>query len=420
MFSKALTMGLLGSTLFAATASAQTTLHYWDFSTQNDAVGGVAAAVVGTPDLSQHALYGEAYPGSGPSFNTVVSALGSGGGGVLDADIWDGSAATAMDFGNSDFSFSYWSYDDLATDGDGRGPRIFDNLGAGLTEGIQLGTDLPGNYNLRIDDDSSGSVLSNTTETLYQPTDVWTHIAVNVDRANTTVTVYVNGVSAISYSIAALSGGIGPSQDLRIGAINLANSAGGSQNGGLDDLAFYDGLLNATQLAGLAAGTMTPLDLAPSGGVTTFCDPASNNSTGAPAVLAGTWGTGVGSDLHLEITGGVPGQLAYFLVGNEATSGVAISNGLFCLVGTSTAQFFRYNVGGTDMNSIGGFDASGTMINAAGTSTTGFGFDVPSTIPSGPPATIVAGDTWHFQGWYRDTPSGAGDSNFTNGLSVTF
>ncbi len=151
-----------------------------------------------------------------------------------------------------------------------------------------------------------------------------------------------------------------------------------------------------------------------------FCDPAQNNSTGAPADLAGTWGSGVGSDLHLEITSGVPGQLAYMLVGNEATSGISVSNGQFCLVGTSTAQFFRYNVGGTDMNSIGGFDASGTMINSMGTSTTGFGFDVPNTIPASPLITIMAGDTWHFQGWYRDTPAGAGTSNFTNGLSVTF
>ncbi len=153
---------------------------------------------------------------------------------------------------------------------------------------------------------------------------------------------------------------------------------------------------------------------------TTFCDPNSINSTGSSAVLTGSWGTGVGSDLHLEITSGPAGQLAYFLVGNEATAGTTVSNGQFCLIGTSTAQFYRYNVGGTDMNSIGGFDATGTMINSVGTSTTGFGFDVPSTIPAGPMITIMAGDTWHFQGWYRDTAAGVGSSNFSNGLSVTF
>ena len=151
-----------------------------------------------------------------------------------------------------------------------------------------------------------------------------------------------------------------------------------------------------------------------------FCGPANNNSTGAPAVLTGNWGSGVGSDLHLEITSGVPGELVYLLAGNESTAGMPISNGQFCLIGTATAQFFRFNVAGTDMNSMGGFDATGTMLNAAGTSATGFGFDVPSTLPAGVPIPVLAGDTWHFQGWYKDTPAGIGTSNFTNGLSVTF
>ena len=153
---------------------------------------------------------------------------------------------------------------------------------------------------------------------------------------------------------------------------------------------------------------------------TPFCDPANLNSTGMPAVLSGTFGTGIGSDLHLEMTDGVPGQLAYMLAGNMATMGIPVSNGQFCLVGAPGAAFFRFNVGGTDMNSIGGFDPSGTYINVSGTSTTGFGFDVPSNIPSGVPIPIMAGDTWHFQGWYRDTPAASGSSNFTNGLSVTF
>ncbi len=151
-----------------------------------------------------------------------------------------------------------------------------------------------------------------------------------------------------------------------------------------------------------------------------FCEPGMLNSAGVSAVLTGLSGSGVGSDWHVDVTDGVPGQLIYLLVGNEATSGIAISDGLFCLGGTSTAQFFRYNVTSTDMNSIGFFDATGAMLNAVGTSTTGFGFDVPSTIPSTVPLTIMVGDTWHFQGWYRDTPSGFGTSNFTNGLSITF
>jgi hypothetical protein len=155
---------------------------------------------------------------------------------------------------------------------------------------------------------------------------------------------------------------------------------------------------------------------------TPFCNPANNNSTGFPAVLTGSWGSGVGSDLHLEMSGGVPGELAYLLAGNEATAGFLVpgGNGPLCLVGTPTAELYRYNVDGGSSNSIGLFDASGVWQNYFGTSTTGYGFDVPTTIPAGVPIVIMAGDTWHFQGWYRDTPAGSGQSNFSNGLSVTF
>jgi hypothetical protein len=151
-----------------------------------------------------------------------------------------------------------------------------------------------------------------------------------------------------------------------------------------------------------------------------FCDPATLNSTGAPAVLAGSFGTGVGSDLHLEATDGPPTQIGYFLAGNEATAGISVSNGLLCLVGTGTSNLYRYNVSGGASNSIGIFDAAGVLQNVVSTSLVGSGFDVPATIPDSPPITIMAGDTWHFQCWFRDTAAAVGSSNFTNGLSVTF
>jgi hypothetical protein len=197
-----------------------------------------------------------------------------------------------------------------------------------------------------------------------------------------------------------LSGITGPSG---VWTISIYDFAGG-------DVGSFTGFtLNGNGCSG--PGTGTP-----------FCDPATNNSSGSPAVLSGSLGTGIGSDLHLDIVSGAPGQLCYMLVGNEATVGITVpgAQGPFCLVGTSTAAFYRYNVSGTNMNSIGGFDALGNWVNVSGTSTTGFGFDVPSTIPAAAPITIVAGDTWHFQGWYRDTGAGVGFSNFTNGLSVTF
>ncbi|MFT4647224.1 MAG: hypothetical protein ACI9X4_000434 [Glaciecola sp.] len=176
----------------------------------------------------------------------------------------------------------------------------------------------------------------------------------------------------------------------------------------------------------ILAQSMTPdgaLDTMPTGSV--FCDQVTDNSTGQPTKLVATWLTGNGlgtnlSDLHLEMIDGVPGQLGYILIGTEAQVGIPVSNGHLCLAGTG-GQFFRYNVGGTNMSSIGGFNASGTLVNSAGTSATGTGFDVPALIPGfGVPFAIVAGETWHFQGWHRDTPAGVGSSNLSTAVSVQF
>ncbi|MBL4770711.1 MAG: SUMF1/EgtB/PvdO family nonheme iron enzyme, partial [Planctomycetes bacterium] len=152
---------------------------------------------------------------------------------------------------------------------------------------------------------------------------------------------------------------------------------------------------------------------------TTFCA-ATANSTGLPASLTGSFGSGTGSGLHLEVQDGVPNQIGYFLVGNEITPGVVISSGLLCLVGTGSAQIYRYNVAGTPQNSVGVFGNRGTLENVVGTSSVGSGFDVPSIIPAGVSLPIMAGDTWNFQLWYRDTAVMSGNSNFSNGLSVTF
>ncbi len=160
---------------------------------------------------------------------------------------------------------------------------------------------------------------------------------------------------------------------------------------------------------------------------TPFCDPANVNSTGASTTLIGTFLTGGGisggmSDLHLECTGGVPGELAYFLVGTTPDEpGVVVSNGFLCL---TTGPFYRYNVGGTTSNSVGLFNAAGVLENLVGTSTVGplgmeTGFDVPDAV-AGSVQAITAGSTWHFQVWHRDTPAGVGTSNFSNGYSVTF
>jgi hypothetical protein len=159
---------LLVSVGLASQAGAQTVTNYWDFSTTTDVGGGVTTTAVGTPDLSVHPTYGEAYPGAGSSLNTVFNVQS-----YLIADVWNGSSATAMDFGGGDFSFSYWSYND-PSDGNTRGVRIFDFLD-GTTTGVQLGTNATSIYNLRVDTSDGGATISNTTgglPALIQPDNV--------------------------------------------------------------------------------------------------------------------------------------------------------------------------------------------------------------------------------------------------------
>ena len=149
---------------------------------------------------------------------------------------------------------------------------------------------------------------------------------------------------------------------------------------------------------------------------TIFCDPAVANSTGVPAeIQAGL--TAPGGGLHLEVTNGPASQFAYFLVGTAALDpGTPLSLGNLCLSAVGGNSIGRYNATGSNRNSTGMFDAAGTLQNVVGTSSVGSGFDVPNALPLPGLPTIMTGETWHFQLWYRDT----GGSNFSSGVSVTF
>jgi len=135
---------------------------------------------------------------------------------------------------------------------------------------------------------------------------------------------------------------------------------------------------------------------------TPFCDPAAVNSTGLSAQIEASVGTGLGADLHLEVSNGPTAEFGYFLVGTSITSpGITLGNGTLCM--DSVDPLGRYNLSGSDRFSLGQFDAGGVMQNLGGTSTVGSGFDVPLTLPLPGSPSIVAGETWHFQAWYRDS-----------------
>lgn len=145
------------------------------------------------------------------------------------------------------------------------------------------------------------------------------------------------------------------------------------------------------------------------------------NSTGATTLLTGDMTAPGGSGLHLDGLNGPPGEFGFFLIGTGlADPAYPISGGSLCLSLTGGNQIGRYSVPGGDFNSIGQFNPSGSFVNLAGTSATGFGFDVPMNAPLPGAPALSPGTTWFFQLWHRDTPAGPGVSNFSNALCVTF
>ena len=403
----------------ATTAQAQTVIHYWDFESTAE-WSGIPTAAVGTPDLSIHATYGEAYTGSGQSLNTVFDVQS-----YLIGDVHDGTNATAMDFATGDFALSYWSYNDTS-DGSTRGPRIFDVLD-GTTTGVQLATNASNIYNLRVDTDDGGATLSNNTlTTLEQPADNWTHIAVNVDRTVGQLEIFFDGVSQGLVPMSSPSaGGVYATRDMDIGVINTDGTQNQVESAGLDDLAFYEGMLSAADIAGLASGTLTPLDFGPEPG-TGYCFgdgsgtqcPCGNNSDGtvpgsgcangvsaSGAKLTASGDASLSNDtLVLYGTGLDPlNSGLYFQANDDLSPGIIWGDGLQCAGGQLKRLGVRFS------------DATGASDTSAWTT--------PISVWAG---NVLAGDTKRYQLWYRDTsggqPCGVGvnDFNSTNGYEITW
>ena len=129
-------------------------------------------------------------------------------------------------------------------------------------------SNLSGIFNYRMDDDGAQVVISNNLlGTITQEDAAWVHVAVNVDRENEAAEIFFDNVSQGSYDISPLAGNIWPGQDMQIGVINNGTTAGAAQQCGLDDLAFYTGLLTETDRAALAAGTVSPREITEGPGV---------------------------------------------------------------------------------------------------------------------------------------------------------
>jgi len=135
---------------------------------------------------------------------------------------------------------------------------------------------------------------------------------------------------------------------------------------------------------------------------TTICNPAVINSTGLPAVIQALGSDGaVDNQFHLRAIDLPANRVGYFLA-SEVQGFVANpggSQGNLCL-GGQIARFKKP------------FQKSGPS------GTLAIRVDLTS-IPTLPPHTVMAGETWNFQAWFRDKNPGP-TSNFTDGVSVLF
>jgi hypothetical protein len=138
---------------------------------------------------------------------------------------------------------------------------------------------------------------------------------------------------------------------------------------------------------------------------TVYCN-SNANSTGQVADLSGSGSASVGANnLTLNATD-LPQNSATFFLTSLTQGNVpnpSGSQGILCLGG-----------------SIGRYVGPGQVQNSGATGNVSLLINTNAMPqPAGSVAAMV-GDTWNFQGWYRDFVAGTPTSNFTNGLAVTF
>ena len=134
---------------------------------------------------------------------------------------------------------------------------------------------------------------------------------------------------------------------------------------------------------------------------------AALNSTGTTAKISAS-GSSIASlnDLTIEVTDMPPLAFGFFL--------------------TSTTQGFVMNPGGSAGNlclggAIGRSVGPGQIQNSGTAGEISLELDLTQHPTPGGLVTVVAGDTWNFSAWFRDTDAGGQPtSNFCNGVELTF
>ena len=134
---------------------------------------------------------------------------------------------------------------------------------------------------------------------------------------------------------------------------------------------------------------------------------ANANSSGAPAMMSALGSTDVGDNNVTLEASNLPINVFGFMV-------------------TSLDQGFFPNPGGSEgnlcvVNQIGRFVGPGQVQNSGATGTFSLAVDLTMIPQPTGAVSAMAGDSWNFQAWFRDTNmAGAPTSNFTDGIEIQF
>ncbi|QDV09368.1 hypothetical protein Poly30_49260 [Planctomycetes bacterium Poly30] len=138
---------------------------------------------------------------------------------------------------------------------------------------------------------------------------------------------------------------------------------------------------------------------------TAYCS-VNSNSTGQPALLEADGSSSVGDNDVTLLASQLPqSSFGFFIV--SQTQGFVMnpagSAGNLCILG-----------------SIGRYVGAGQIQQSGATGSFSLAIDLAAIPQPTGAVAVIAGDTWNFQTWFRDSVGGSATSNFSNGLQVDF
>jgi len=288
---------------------------------------------------------------------------------------------------------------------------------------------------------SGTSVIGQVTT----PPGATAHVALTFDGAH--LSLYING--ALDRQVAAINANVAyTSADVLIGAANFCCNYLRRYDGAIDEVRIWDHALAGPTLA---SGAFCAFASGPPAGLLarwqfnggSFADASLNGNHGtpvgagvgfgAPVVVpasgCGTIGVRYCSPAPTNSTGQSSAMHAYgsTLVGDDALILIAelLPANAFGYFLTSRTQGFVLHPGGSQGNlclggAIGRFVGPGQVRNAGATGT----FSLRPHVTALPTPTglraAVAGETWNFQAWHRDSVGGVSTSNLTDAIALTY